>query len=615
VRSRISRSRSFPDDLGVYGLPGDVSPWRVDFDPADRAFLDRESDDHFRVRVWAEPALEEAMLVERSGEVRGFPLEAVGSEGLREAVVPLRAGAGISLAFRTREGRPVYQTRQGIAVAVERLDRWTVPALEPQHVPAWAQGALIYQIFPDRFAKGDPGTDPAGTEPWGTTPTPRSFQGGDLTGIAQRLDYLIDLGVELIYLNPVFTSPSNHRYDTVDYYVVDPVHGGNEALRKLVEEVHARGLRLILDVSFNHCHPRFFAFADLVEKGSDSPYRDWFAVHDWPVRIRTRETGDDIAWPQQSGLEDLGVPIEKTAGPGPAVEPSYDTWYGVASMPRINLAHPEARRYFLEVAAYWVREFGIDGWRMDVARYIDPDFWVDLRRVVKRENPEAYLISEVMGDAGPWLQGDAFDATMNYVFRQLCLRFLADESDDAEGFLAGLTRLYGLYSRPALLASQSLIGSHDTPRFRTEAGGALWRLRLATVLQLTFPGAPGIYYGDELGMEGGPEPGSRAAFPTEIEPEEVEPLQTIRSLTALRRSESALRLGEWRPLLARGGLVAFERWSGRRRLVVAVNRGSRAARVPLPGRGRILWGEGEMEVEDLRVPGRQATVVALGGRR
>ena len=612
MRSRIS-GQVFPDDLGVYGLPGDVSPWRVDFDPADRAFLEREDDGTFRVRVWAEPDLGSAMVVERSEEVRGYPLEAVGTEGLWEGTVPLRPGAGISLAFRSRDGKPVYRTRQGIAVAVERLDRWMVPDLEPYAVPTWAQGAVIYQIFPDRFAKGDPSTDPAGVDPWGSAPHPLGFQGGDLPGITQRLDYLVELGTEVIYLNPVFTSPSNHRYDTVDYYQVDPTLGGNESLRKLVEEAHARGLRIILDASFNHCHPRFFAFADLVDKGPDSPFRDWFTVHDWPVRVRVRESGDQVAWPQQLGLDKLGVPIERPDGPGPAVEPTYDTWYGVASMPRINLAHPEARQYFLDVAAYWVSEYGADGWRMDVARYVDPDFWADLRGVVKAENPEAYLICEVMGHAGAWLQGDGFDATMNYVFRQLCLRFLAYRSDDAEAFLAGLTRLYGLYSRSALLASQSLIGSHDTPRFRTEAGGELWPLRLAAVLQLTFPGAPGVFYGDELGMEGGPEPGCRAAFPVEPETEGTEPYQTIRSLTALRNRYPVLRVGEWRPLTAGGDVVVFERFDDAQRLGVVVNRGDRTASVPLPGPGRLLWGEGTVEGTALGVPAREAALVVLDG--
>lgn len=610
-----SRISTFPFDLGVYGLPGDVSLWRVDFDPADRAFMDRESDGSFRVRVWAEPSLGSAMVVERSDQVTGYHLEAVGSEGLWEGLLPLRPGAGISLAFRTQEGHPVYWTRQGISVAVERLDRWTVPDLPPRSVPAWAKGAVIYQIFPDRFANSDPSTDPAGVEPWGSEPHPTGFQGGDLAGVSSKLDYLVDLGVEAIYLNPVFTSPSNHRYDTIDYYQVDPTLGGNEALRDLVDRAHVLDLRVILDASFNHCHPRFFAFADLVENGENSPYRDWFIVNEWPVRVRLREGGDPVTWPEQSGLDELGVPMERSDGPGPRLEPTYDTWYGVASMPRINLAHPEARKYFLDVAVHWIDEVGVDGWRMDVARYIDSDFWIDLRARVKAVNPDAYLISEVMGDANHWLQGDGFDASMNYVFRQLCLRFLAFQSDDASAFLAGLTRLYGRYRNSALLASQSLIGSHDTPRFRTEANGQLWPLRLAAVLQFTFPGAPGVYYGDELGMEGGSEPGCRAAFPVDPDTAGVEPYETIRSLALLRRIHPALRVGDWRPLTADGGMVAYERFDHTDRLVVAINRGPGNARVPLPGQGRLVWGKATVSATEMEVPEHDAAIVVLDGSR
>ncbi len=216
------------------------------------------------------------MVVKRNDEYLGFPLRVIATTDrfvFWEAVVELLPGDEVSLAFRNPSGKAVYLVPDGISNAVERLDRWTVPDLDPMDIPAWSQGAVIYQIFPDRFANGDPTNDPPDTDPWGSPPHSRRFQGGDLVGITQRLDYLNDLGVDLIYLNPIFTSPSNHRYDAIDYTQVDPSLGGNEALIELVKAAHDRGIKVILDASFNHCHPGFFAFQDLIHRGLESPYR------------------------------------------------------------------------------------------------------------------------------------------------------------------------------------------------------------------------------------------------------------------------------------------------------------------------------------------------------
>jgi glycosidase len=379
-----------------------------------------------------------------------------------------------------------------------------------------------------------------------------------------------------------------------------------------VKRAHDLGIKVIVDASFNHCHPLFFAFQDLVKTGPESAYRDWFVIHDWPVRIKARKPIKGWqrewlpVWAEQSGLA-----IEYVIDRGLTVEPTYESWYGVASMPRINLANPDARRYMLEVAAEWPRYAGIDGWRMDVARYVDPDFWVDFRKAVKEANPESYLIGEFMGNAGDWLQGDSFDATMNYTFRDICVRYLARHEINAVEAADDLARLWAQYSWPVTLANQNLIGSHDTARFLTVAGGEIWRLRLATVLALTYPGAPGIYYGDEIGLEGDNDPGSRNPFPWEPDPTSHDMHRTIAELTALRRRHPALMKGEWRPLLARGGLLAFERRLGRQRLVVAINRGKRR-RIELPSAGKILWGDAELEKRRLTIAARDAAIVRLG---
>ena len=617
--SKAKRPRSFEDDLGVYGHPGDVSPWDIRFDADDRAFVDREQDGRYRMRVWAEPQLRDGLLVaRRDGEIIGYPLELVAATlrfAFFELIGDLQPGDRFSFAFRDEAGRGVYLVPSGITNAVERLDRWVLADIAPMQVPHWSRGAVIYQIFPDRFANGDQSNDPPGTDPWGSDPHSRRFQGGDLQGVTAHLDYLSDLGVDLIYLNPVFASPSNHRYDAVDYHQVDPALGGTDALKELVAAAHDRGIRIILDASFNHTHPLFFAFQDIIRNGADSGYRNWFVVHDWPARIKVRPPirGWQKEW-LPVWADETGLQLDYVDDEGGAVETTYESWYGVASMPRVNLADPEARHYMLEVAADWVRDSGIDGWRMDVARYVDPDFWNDFRDAVKAVNPDAYLIGEFMGDVGRWLQGDRFDATMNYTFRDIALRFLAREEIDAAGAMDGLARLWARYAWPVTLANQNLIGSHDTPRFLSVAGGKLWRLRLAAVLQMTFPGAPGIYYGDEVGMTGLDDRGSRGAFPWEPDPTAHPLVTTLSSLTALRREHPALVRGEWRPLPSEGHVLAFERRLAGRRVAVVINRGRRRE-TELPTPGQLLWGDGMVSGKTLTIDRHGAAIAQLRRRR
>lgn len=603
----------------MYGVPGDLSPWDIRFDPSRREHLDAEIGGEVRLRVSTEPGLVDAMLVVRSdGGVEGFPLEAVASTlrfTIWEVVAgPFEARVEFSLAFRAPNGKGVYYAPSGVTNAIERIDRWALEPLEPMDVPAWSRGAVIYQVFPDRFGRSGlhgPGSD---LDPWGSEPRSRGFQGGNLRGITERLGYLRDLGVDLLYMNPVFSSPSNHRYDASDYYTVDPMLGSNDDLASLVEEAHRRGIKVMLDASFNHVHPRFFAFADVIEKGPDSDYWSWFAVHEWPMRLRYRPEllagrGDLAEW-ARVWEQETGLTLEEVTGPGPAVEPTYEAWYGVASMPRVDLANPEARAYMLDVAAFWVREYGIDGWRMDVTRYVDLDFWNDLRRAVRKVSPDVLLLSEVMGDASPWLQGERFDATMNYTFRDLTLRFFGRDEIDSSELIDGASRMWAQYAWPVTLANQNLLGSHDTPRLLTECAGEMWRARLATIFQMTYPGSPGIYYGDEVGLEGGDDPASRGAFPDDALPPDHEIHDTIKELAALRRTESALVIGEWRPLASVGRLVAFERLLDDRRLVVAINAGIDPGVLDAGEVSTVVWGSGRIEGSTVTVPARDAVVMA-----
>ena len=609
--------RRYADDLGILGLPGDVSPWDVRFDATDPADLEPLGDGRFRLRVHAEPGLSAGRAVIRAPEgVVAVPLhpDSAGRFVLWSATVgPFAGPVGLSFAFVSdASGRPVYLVPSGTSASVERLDRWALdPGRSPVDVPDWAKGAVIYQIFPDRFANGDPTNDPEGVVPWGTAPAPRQFQGGDLDGITDRLEHLVRLGVDAVYLNPVFASPSNHKYDTIDYRQVDPGLGGDDALRRLVEAAHRRGIKVILDASFNHAHPRFFAFADLMARGADSRYAGWFVVHEWPARIRirpalmSRSMIDWMpAWEEQTGLE-----VERAVDDGPAVETTFEAWYGVPTMPRIDLSNPEARAYFLDVARHWLSEFDIDGWRMDVARYVDPDFWPDFRAACRSVKPDAYLLAEIMGDVSQWLRGDGFDATMNYTFRSLALGFFAKGDMDGLTLLDHCTRLYGRHALATTLGNHNLIGSHDTPRFRTESGGELWRVELATIFQLTFPGAPGIYYGDELGLEGGDDPGCRGAMPWDRLEAHDGFTRTISELAALRRRLSTLRTGEWRPLAASGDAIVFERFTAGSRYRIGINRGSSPAALSVTGSGGVVWGAGRHRNDRFEIGSRSAVIV------
>jgi cyclomaltodextrinase len=598
--------------------PGFLYPYDVRYEAADRACCNPLPDGRVQFRLRAEPALAEAVLVYNDGSVKDARMaralsEGDGAQGRRfvyweTTIGPAGRKLSYSFAFRDRVGRPVYVGRHGIDHSVEPLDRWRLDldVCVPFTTPDWMEGALVYQIFPDRFANGDASNDPPGSVAWGAPPRWFEFQGGDLQGILQRLDYLEGLGVEVLYLNPIFTAPSNHKYDTVDYYQVDPALGGDEALHALVEGLHERGMRIILDASFNHCHPRFFAFQDLVERGAESSYVDWFTVEAFPLVLRYRPallTGYWKEW-MKTAEERLGLPTEALdAGDaeGARFELPYLAWYDVPDMPKLNQSNPETRRYFLDVTAYWLREFQIDGWRMDVARHVEQDFWREFRWAAKEARPDCYLLAEIWGDTSAWLQGDQFDATMNYVLRDLALGYFASQRLDTLALIDGLLEMLALYASQVVGVTYNLISSHDTERFLTLCEGNVGRLKLATLFQLTLPGAPGIYYGDEVGLEGGRDPDCRRAFPWD-RPEswQRDVLEMVRRLGRLRRDNPALRRGDFNLVWQGEEAFAFLRRHEGQRMLVVINRGGELERLTLAvseAVPRVLWGDVGVTVE------------------
>lgn len=603
-----------------YRRPGHLFPYDVRYDPSDVAFCERRADGSIRFRLITEPGFTEAVLARLDGSGTTMNRYAEDRRFLYWEATVEPAGSTLEYSFALRFGsdQPVYLVPSGITNAAERLDYWGLDVAQTQHVevPQWARGAVIYQIFPDRFASGDPTLTPPDADPWGSPPHSRRFQGGDLRGIAQKADYLADLRIDAVYLNPVFRSLSVHRYDAVDYYEVDQRLGGNAALAETVEALHARDIKVILDASFNHCHPHFFAFQDMIANGPASEYWDWFDVHSYPLTVQIRpraarelygERAEHFLDYQVNTIKAAGLTLVESDDDGPPVEPSYASWYRVPTMPRLVLTNPATRQYFLEVATHWITDYDIDGWRMDVARYIDHDFWGDFRRAVKSVDPEVYLIAEIMGDAMPWLQGDQFDATMNYQFRELAVDFFAEPTIDAGRFVDGLIRMHARYAPEIVLASQNLIGSHDTERFLTRAGGDARRLSLAVFTQMTVPGAPGLYYGDEVGMTGGSDPGSRGAFPWHDAASWNRDLLTqARTLGRLRSDHPALRNGAFEVVYLGRDAFAFTRTNADERLLVIVNRADEVLHCFIPvttDRVDILYGAGEVSPEplDLRV--------------
>ncbi len=436
--------------------------------------------------------------------------------------------------------------------------------------PEWVKDAVFYQIFPDRFAQrsADFGKNgyppkPSNLQPWGTAPTRHGFMGGDLLGIIDHLDYLHDLGVNALYLNPIFASAANHRYQTHDYYQVDPILGGNKAFFALRDAAHARGLRIVLDGVFNHASRGIFQFHHLLECGADSPYVDWFRVHRWPLNAYK-----------------------------PNVKrPNYDAWWRLPALPKFNTDTPAVREFLWNVATHWIEQ-GIDGWRLDVPNEIDDDaFWQEFRRRVKAINPEAYIVGELWQEAKRWLQGDQFDAQMDYNFTRLAFGFFVGNNLNQEDtiktgyglmptltgveFGKGLNRLLNeLYDPQIVQAQMTMLGSHDTPRLLTVANNDKTAVRLMFLCQMTLPGAPNIYYGDEIGMAGGGDPDCRRAFPwhdRSLWDEEL--LADVRRMVRLRREHAVLRRGTFELLYADESVVVYQRRLGTQTAIVAFNAG------------------------------------------
>ena len=468
--------------------------------------------------------------------------------------------------------------------------------------PAWVQDAIFYQIFPDRFARSS--RNPASTlpfEPWDSAPTIHGYKGGDLYGIIEKLDYLKDLGINALYLNPIFASASNHRYHAYDYYTVDSLLGGNAAFFELLEKAHKKNIRIVLDGVFNHASRGIWQFHHVLESGDGSPYRDWFYFD--PERLNRKKHWGAYPGPQE--IKALHHEDSLTAI-------GYRGWWNLPALPKFNIYTPAVREFLFGIAEHWTR-LGIDGWRLDVATEIDDDsFWQEFRHRVRAINPDAYIVAEIWHESHRWLQGDQFDAIMNYdvtkpmlaffAGRHLDLRVLHQQSNyhgiqhsiDAHEFANRIDHNLGLYKREITYSQLNLLDSHDTPRFLSCASGDKDALKLAWLFLFAYPGAPCIYYGDEIGLDGQHDPDCRKSFPWDESRWDKDLQAYVKKLAALRSQTPALRRGDYGRLWSANGIYAFSRSLEGKTCIIALNVSDASQQASVVYRGqnpKVVFGE------------------------
>lgn len=480
--------------------------------------------------------------------------------------------------------------------------------------PDWVKHAIFYQIYPDAFARRVPAHQKwlldIPLEDWDAPPTYQGYKGGNLWGVIDKLDYLKDLGITALYFTPIFRSASNHRYHTHDYYQVDPLLGGNEAFDALLDAAHQRGLKVVLDGVFNHASRGFFFFNDILENGPHSPWLDWFKIKDWPL-----------------SAYDGNLPA------------NYESWIDYRALPKFNHDNPAVREYIMQVGEYWLKQ-GIDGWRLDVPDCVEtPGFWEEFRERVKAVNPDAYIVGEIAFDATQWLDGKQFDGVMNYPFGRATSAFIVGDrvdmdvvpsfykpypSLDAADYATEINELLARHPWEIQLTQLNLLDSHDTARLLAIANGDRTSVKLATLLLFTYPGTPNLFYGDEIGINGGHDPDARRGFPRE-EKWDKAVLDYHRQLIQLRQQYTALRTGEYHTLYAQGQVYLFARILGEEVLIVGVNNGQEAATVKVTpsdkvailnqvqpsktvyGEGKITWDETSLQ---LTLPSRCGVIVA-----
>ena len=561
-----------------------------------------------------------SILFRHRGEETIHPMRELGGDGRYvyfrgELETGLETEGRIGIILRDGDATAVM-TRGGLMEEATDAQLLEINAMSTPlfTMPDWVIDGVFYQIFPDRFFNGNPENDPDFTEAYyeGRNELPASgkthdeyyhlvedwndygdlkvsryrtdgkpdwfsFYGGDMEGVTKKLPYLKDLGINIIYFNPVHRAKSNHKYDACNYREVDPHFGGNTAFRELVHEAHKIGIRVVVDGVFNHTGNCHYAFEDCLVNGHESPYWNWYEWKKWPLPELFSENNGPInyyeCWWGFGDLPNLNFDLSR---PNPAEQ----------SVKRIADAKPNwpVVEDVMEAVRFWLGEMGADGFRLDVPNEVPSWVWKLFREEARRVNPDSYIVAELWGNAVADLSPLGFDATMNYkYFREPALGFFARGSLDAKTFdmqLAG--GRYG-YPLPSVLGSMNLFGSHDTERFLTLAGGDRRKLLLAYLFSATYVGVPHIYYGDEIGMEGARDPDCRRPFHwDEMEdPSRAALREKFSQYFHIRADHKAFRRGEFRTLLADGRVFAYARWDEEEKLAVILNAGNTAAEISL----------------------------------
>ncbi len=425
--------------------------------------------------------------------------------------------------------------------------------------PAWLQDAVVYNIFPDSFATGKGCISCTPTEKAWHGETVHGKLGGTIAGIRANLDYIKGMGFTCIYMNPIFVAGEYHKYDLIDYFHIDPAFGTDGDFKALVQDAHSLGLRVMIDGVFNHVGWKFDGFQDVIRRGKVSPWWDWFFRLAEPVTI-------------PDSMEDY---------------PTYECFGYERMMPKAATDNPAVQDYFCRVGVHWVKEYDIDGWRLDVASEVNDGFWRAFRSAVKAVKPDCALIGEVWETACHWLDGSMFDSTMNYNFRRHCRRFFALQDVDAQAFNSRVTDMLMRYRRPVAYAQLNLLDSHDVSRFLSLCNGDKAAMKLAVLFQMTFVGMPCVFYGDELGMTGVLEEEYRRPMPWGQGDCDMQAF--YRQAIALRSAHPALRRGSFRLVFAQrqGGLYHYVRQCPEETIGIMLNRSAEGVPVCIPG--EILW--------------------------
>lgn len=439
--------------------------------------------------------------------------------------------------------------------------------------PDWVKETVWYQIFPERFANGDPANDPEGTLPWNSKRNPGrdNFYGGDLQGVIDHLDYLQELGINGIYFCPIFKAKSNHKYDTIDYFEIDPAFGDKETFKKLVEEAHKRGIRIMLDAVFNHIGILSPQWQDVIKNQEKSRYADWFHIRKFPVEDLTNLTTDEL---EQVGLV------------------NYETFAFTGHMPKLNTANKEVQDYLIEVATYWIREFDIDAWRLDVANEVDHQFWKRFYKETTRLKEDFYILGEIWHSSQSWLTGDEFHAVMNYPLTDGIIAFFARDGLSPEEFVSALNEHFMKYRQQANEVMFNLLDSHDTPRILTICKGDKNIVKAALTFMFLQYGTPCIFYGTEIGLEGENDPDCRKCMVWDSTQQDLDMLSFTKQLIRLRKNYAdIISKGQliWHDIRETEKVIGFTKKSGDEEIICYFNKGNTKLHLSFNNKPEVLF--------------------------